>query len=91
MNLYVGLFLTLLGSGDSFTAPSPKATVRAANMVVPLYMASDRQPEEAPSQSDLKALFNPLPSVAAMLCAFSSTAANAAGPDWGTTFYLRFG
>jgi hypothetical protein len=91
MKIFICVFLFfLLAPVGAFTPPVPKSVtaLRAGVKIVQLSVANDEKPQHClvPSPDDSK-VANPLPAMAVALAVFSSTAANAAGPDWGTSFH----
>ena len=95
------LLFSLLASADAFSTPraahqvsvmsSPltKNNIRTMTTTTTIYALNndDNQDllEETTKDSES---FDPIPAITAALITFTSTAANAAGPDWGKTYYF---
>jgi len=72
----VDAFFPLVATRTKMTSSSFKAS----NSKISLFFSSERDQEDLPTKSER---LDPFPAAIAALCLLSSTASNAAGPDWG--------
>jgi hypothetical protein len=89
------LLFTLLASADAFSTPraaqvsvvSSPLTNNNVRTKTTIYALNhdDNQDLFKEANKDSES-FDPIPALTAALITFSSTAANAAGPDWGKSF-----
>lgn len=83
------LFLAIVTASDAFVAPTNicKASLKPIESTVSTRIFSSENDQEnfpiPEVPTDGSKSFNPLPAATVALCLLSSTAASAAGPDWG--------
>ena len=83
------LFLAIVTASDAFVAPTNicKASLKPIDSTFRTRIFSSENDQEnfpipeVPAEGSKS--FNPLPAATVALCLLSSTAASAAGPDWG--------